>query len=214
MTAVNADGFRARRTTWMLGGILLIAVGAFWLADASLPPSAAANWASLLLQAAALILFAIGLRRGASVTARRPLGTTALVALGVLAVALPLLLTLGMPVWSGGARTDADGAVTAIGTVTLAGQVIALMFAIIAVSQIWRAGVVPAPWRWAPLWALVAVVLSRLVYFSPVTSGLPLDTLQVLVPVVSLLEPVAMIFLGVVAVVLATRREAVEVYAG
>src|SRR5690606_18456099 len=85
---------------------------------------------------------AIGLRRGASVTARRPLGTTALVALGVLAVALPLLLTLGMPVWSGGARTDADGAVTAIGTVTLAGQVIALMFAIIAGSQIWRAGAV------------------------------------------------------------------------
>lgn len=91
-------------------------------------------------------------------------------------------------------------------------QSVMLLFAITAVVQIGRIGVVPSPWNWAPLWALVAVVVARELPIAPFWSPL-LGSGQNVAPLfkafdaIMLLNPLAIAFLGIVAIVLGRRAE-------
>jgi hypothetical protein len=80
-----------------------------------------------------------------------------------------------------------------------------LALAIIGVMQIGRGGVVPQPWQWAPLWALIAVVAVRVLRsgFLFGQQGLEQETLVLLDGIGALIEAVAVGFLGVLAMVLA-----------
>ena len=91
-------------------------------------------------------------------------------------------------------------------------QSVMLLLAITAVVQIGRIGVVPRPWNWAPLWALVAVVLARALPIAPFWSPLLASGEKVAPPfqvfdVLALLNPLAVAFLGIVAIVLGSRTE-------
>ncbi|MCD2440772.1 hypothetical protein LQ757_00625 [Agromyces sp. SYSU K20354] len=74
--------------------------------------------------------------------------------------------------------------------------------------QIARAGVVPTPWNWAPCWALIAVIVPSLLQMLMVAAGTAStshDVVSALVGLDMLLRSTAGVFLGIVAVVLATR---------
>ena len=98
--------------------------------------------------AAGVLLFAFGLTRQASVVARGPLGVTALVVVAL----VPLSFGIAVSAEPGLAPALASGEL-----------VIGAAAATIAVVRIARAGVVPYPWRWAPLWALVAYATGAVV---------------------------------------------------
>lgn len=202
----TAQEARQRRRTWMLGGALFAASALIGLAlrsvllQSQLVPD--------LLFVAGVVVFAIGLGRAGSVTARRPLGTTALVALAVwLLVASPLQqLLLPMAVTFDDA--DGRGYFQLINMVGMTIQVVALALAIIAVVQIGRIGVVPKPWAWAPLWALGAVIVAR----TLLSGMLPMPALAydqqalgVLFGLAGLLVAASIAFLGVLAMILAVR---------
>lgn len=199
---------RQRRSTWILGGILLIVPA---LIDIILRTSlgAAVGWGSRLIFLLAVIIFTVGIGPAGSVTARRPLGTVSALVFGALLAAgglLPLLPALARP-----ASGDVQAMVAAATTVALSSLAIvlvALVFGVIAAVQIARAGVVPAPWRWAPLWALGAGVIGSLVgMLLPVfliTSGLPVAETANLV--MAGISGAAEIFLGIVAIALGIRE--------
>jgi hypothetical protein len=107
--------------------------------------------ATRLLFSVAVIWLAAG---PGSVTARRPLGTIALVALGVVGAA-DLVTDNVVGLLLAGAQLAA-GADTGI-QITTGMQLLQLVLAVVAAVQIARAGVVPRAWRWIPLWVLVAM---------------------------------------------------------
>lgn len=190
----------------MLGGALFAASALIGLALRSLLLSS--QLVPDVLFAAGLVVFAVGLGRAGSVTDRRPLGTTALVALAVwLLVASPLQqLLLPMAVTFDDA--DGRGYFQLVNVVGITIQVVSLVLAIIAVGQIGRAGVVPRPWAWAPLWALGVVIVAR----TLLSGMLPLPALAhdqqalgVMFGLSGLLIAASIGFLGVLAMILAVR---------
>ncbi len=199
MIDVDADGTRARRTTWIVGGVLFITAAFFWLA-AQAAPYPVLGWASIVLLSGGMAVFALGLGRSGSVTARRPLGTAALLGLAVWNAAAPVLVHF----------------VPATGDpmLTVTSEVVGLALAIVAVTQIARIGVLPPAWRWAPLWALVAVVAARMILTGFMTGAITAsqELLVGLSPLMAILTAAAECFVGVVAIVLATRRDAVTVF--
>lgn len=201
----GAVGARARRRTWMLGGGLLAASALLGLAAPSLSSLPGLPYLSLptLLFSGGAIVFAVGLGRSGSVTARRPFGTGALVALAIWFLVQPLVL-LPLPE-DEAALPDFVAAMSMIG-ITL--EVIALVLAVTAVTQIGRSGVVPRPWNWAPLWALLATVVAWLLQSGLVLGPGIADDQGVLLAVFGLsgiLEAGAVAFLGVLAMILAVR---------
>jgi hypothetical protein len=107
-----------------------------------------------LLWGAALVVAAIGPH---SITARRPLGTIALVALAVWSV--------GWSVAQGAIIRSMDPAdldTTTLTALDVVQELGVLALAVIAVVQIARIEVVPRPWRWAPAWVLAANVAVTL----------------------------------------------------
>ena len=89
----TADAVRQRRRTWMTGGVLFLVSALLGLARVSVP--GLPFGISQLLFHAGAVVFAVGLGRGGSVTARRPLGTGAIIALAVWAqVGSPVLWAL------------------------------------------------------------------------------------------------------------------------
>ena len=160
----------------------------------------AAVWAiaERALFAASLLVFAFGIRRSGSVTARRPLGTAALTALAGWTLGAPLLDS----VFLSGSSLD-PGSTLGFG---YAAALVAFLLALTAVTQIGRAGAVPAPWNWAPTWTLVAVALVELPQQFPVIGAQPEDAaVQILINLNILVRTGATIFLGVLAIVLANR---------
>jgi hypothetical protein len=99
-----------------------------------------------LLWGAALVVFAVSRD---SVTARRPLGTIALLVLAV----LPLAVHSVNGAFAAGLARDHPDFVglTVLG---YGGSLTEFIVAAVAVVQIARIRVVPPPWRWAPTWAL------------------------------------------------------------
>lgn len=204
MVDVDSSGAAAvqRRRTWMTGGVLLLASVLVTLVNM---PGAWFGVSSGLLFAAALVLFAVGLGHGGSVTARRPLGTSALIAFAIWDFVRPWLM--GLIPYPG---TDDSGYFSTMRMLAITGEVISLILLVIAVTQIGRLRVVPRPWNWAPLWALAVVVLGQVLQGVLVAANLTV-LLMMIGPLYSLIAVLPTAFLGVLAIVLATRRDPASV---
>lgn len=159
---------------------------------------------SQVLFSAGAIVFAIGLGRAGSATARRPLGTGAIIALAVWQLVMPLVM---LPFWS--ARSMTDDFVAVLSMVDLGLQIVTLMLAVIAVVQVARIGVVPRLWNLAPMWALVVIVVARVIPEVVGVSGAAVDQapLIALYELSNLVQLFAVATLGVLAIVLALRPQ-------
>ena len=129
---------RGRRLTWTIGGVGLIGAGiAGMLQGATLATPLTDTLALLVdvLWAAALLVFAIGSSSHDSVTARRPLGTIALI---LLALRSPAMRVVGLFQDPTNPTSIVPWEVTIL---------VPLALSLVAVVQIARAGVVPRRWR-------------------------------------------------------------------
>ena len=172
--AVVAEETRTPRTPirrpWVVAGALLL-VSAFIGYALENVPGLSGYLAGPLLWAASLLILAF---TRDSITARRPLGTIALVVTAVLPFAIRVLTTaLGSAV-----ALDAD-ALRQLVVVGYAQSLLQFAAALVAIVRIGRTGVVPAPWRWAPAWALGVVtaiwIAEQLVGLTvPPGGGIPL----------------------------------------
>lgn len=176
----------------MIGSVLL---GPLMQLGAFLGPTG--GLLATLLITVSIVMFAIGSNRSSSVTARRPLGTSALLALGV---------WTAISAFVRGTVTEQSG----VGNSLSFGYLDALLqfvLAAIATTQIARAGTVPRPWNLAPLWVVTAAALcwaAQQVIVVAAGSDVSLFTplIAVLGGMVGVVGPV---FLGVVAIALASR---------
>jgi hypothetical protein len=190
------------RRAWVSGGVLLIAAtvfGPIFQPVASQIPGGAIIATALF--SASMLVFAFGIRGSGSVTARRPLGTTALAAL-----AIWVLLIWGLQsalLSSNFVLSDSTmNSLLAFGYVD---SIVRFVAALVAVIQIARARVVPHPWNWAPTWALAAVttpwVFEQIIAAGPAQSAGSLAL--TFGPTGSLIYIGGPVFLGVLAIVLA-----------
>ncbi len=183
---------------WVWGGGLLAASAVVPLVGGIGVISSTGIWVGRVLFAAALAVFAFGLRGSGSVVARRPLGVTALLVLGI----APLLIDLVTP-----SQVD-ESSVWMLQVSAYVQLAITAAAALVAVVQIARASIVPNPWRWAPAWALAVVAV---VYAVPQVIGVAVGFdgsdgialgVVLLANAVLLLIPLA---LGILAMLLGTR---------
>jgi len=191
------------RAAWTIGGVLLLVSPVLSL---GFPPIGAQIPGSTYFVSAcfavATILFAFGIRGSGSVTARRPVGTTALVFLGVWGL---LIAVLFQPILSALFASSRGGNewTLAVSYLNLAIQFAA---ALIAAIQIVRAGVVPRPWNWAPIWVLVATALPWAILQLVGLIGGPLIMFAFAFSMIDgIINIAAAAFLGVVAIVLGQR---------
>jgi hypothetical protein len=141
--------------SWMVGGIGLIAAGVsenIGYALAATGGVLVMNVIGELFFAAAVLVFAFGLTREASVVARGPLGVTAMVIVAL----WPLASSATAQALAPQAEGSPDGLIV-FGYVSI---LIPVAAGLIAAIEIARAGVVPSPWRWAPLWVLAVQVVA------------------------------------------------------
>lgn len=187
----------SQRSAWRIGGGLLV-LSAMVNLSAMYGALAPLGQVGMLLFSAALLLFAWGVRGAGSITARRALGTAALVAWAL----WPLLVGLLWSVLPTTVLSSPDSSFLGTGL-----RVVELGLAIVAVTQIGRAAVVPRPWNWAPLWGLAVVVALRLLTMTT-TSVTHVRDQTLLVSVhgaTVLIESVVLVTLGVLAIVLSMR---------
>ena len=199
-----ADAGRARRRTWTAGGVLFLASALLRLAPVELTFGAPVDFAMLLFWAGAIV-FAIGLGRAGSVTARRPLGTGAIIALVAWQVLVgPLRGAEALM----GTQMFGDDATQIAMMYGITLEVVGLALAVIAVVQIARVGVVAPPWHRAPAWALGAVVAIRVVVNGAAVAVGTLEQglLAALFALITVVTAAAVAFLGVTALLLAARR--------
>lgn len=166
MTDVEVDAPRENdaRLAWRIGGTLFLACAAVSVVQPFLVGSVALGFAHLArtaLFSAGLIVFALGVRRAGSVVARQPLGVVAMLVLavvmvldGVVSVVVPFSMDL----------------VNFFMTWNYVVPAIELGAAIVTVIVIARAGVVRPPWRWVPLWALIAAAAPQLILLAVAAS--------------------------------------------
>lgn len=146
----DAAAARGRWLSWVIGGALLVVAGL--LMFAGLIGTALVGVPAI----GAAALFAIGLTRTASITARRPLGTTALIACGVLlGVVPPMIARATTDQMFVGFFTSTDPTVIAIMAGVVGYVVAGVAAAVVAGVSIDRAGVAPRPWGWLLLVFLV-----------------------------------------------------------
>ncbi len=202
---------RDRRPTWTLGGIGLIVCGVLGMLRTTAPGMPGAlvlGGITDLVYAVAVMLFAFGTTAAASVVARRPLGVTTMTIVAV----WPLIDTVAVRLLPQDGTSL--GAWTTYGYVTLVVQTGA---ALIAATQIARAGVVGSPWCWAPLWVLgfqaLAWAVPQIVFVS-IGPGAIQSWADLLVLVGALAALSGTLGLGILALVLAAqqRPDTVEVY--
>ncbi len=155
-------------------------------------------WLGSALFAAALVLFALGLRGGGSVVAGRMPGIIALLVLA----AWPLLNAVGALLAPASADTGAE--LEAYGVWATVAAVVWLAAALLSVVAIGRAGVVPSRWRWAPAWGL-AIVVGANALTQVVAVALGAGGVQVVLPLLqlqSMLTILVPVLLGILAIVL------------
>lgn len=212
---------RPVRLTWTIGGVGLVLCAVIGMLQYSLLSIGPAVAVVLdVVFAAAVLLFAIGLSRQASVVARRPLGLTALIVVAlwpfVVRIAQPLLPTMDSATFDAGldAYREAESVLTAVFLVNL---VVSLTAALIAAVQIARAGIVPTLWRWAPLWAVIASVaggaLPQLLFaYAAPTGAQGFTEVAIILGALGFLART--LGLGILAIVLASRvrNGSVEVF--
>lgn len=202
---------RQLKRTWIAGGIGLIACGVIGMVRYSVLGTPGSGQFLVItadiFYAAGVALLAIGLTREASVVARQPLGIVAMLLVAV----WPLVSDLATG-WHVILEPQGQGAAwTVFGYLAL---VIPIGAGLIAATQIARAGVVEAPWKWAPLWVLGFHVLSWAVTqitFVAVGAGdaqLYADLFAMLGTLDFLASTLG---LGTLAVVLAARRRPASV---
>jgi hypothetical protein len=201
---------RSIRTTWTAGGALLVLCGVLVLTAPGALGAAGMGVAIAgdVLYAAAVLVFAIGLSREASVVARRPLGLVAMVVVALWPFAAR---TLWAVLGAGPVPPDDARLSILFGVDT----VVSLGAALVAAVRIGRTGTVPRPWRWAPVWALgvtvVTAVIPQLAAVGAPSAG------QQLVPLFSVMGVLGLavrtIGLGILALVLSAqlRPSSVEV---
>ena len=186
---------------WLIGGALLLITVVIGVAQpaVSLIPFGA-NIRPVLFSAA-LVLFAFGIRGSGSVTARGPLGTFALTALAAWLLLGAILQEIIASTYS---NDPLPAGLFSFGYVD---SFVKFALALVAVMQIARAGVVPAPWNWVPAgvvgaasvsWLLMAIVTVN------IDQGFGLEAVAVL-SVDALVRVGGTVLLGVVAIVLADR---------
>lgn len=196
---------RAGRPEWVWGGALLLASAVLPLFQAQFAGVGALHTALLFAMygafAVAIGLFALGRD---SVVARRPLGVTALLVLGLWPFATAVFWSV-IPVEA----IAYDPALIAI--VSISGylqMIVPLAAAVVAAVQIARAGVVPRRLRWLPLIAVAvgygAGILVTLVYV-PFEGATLSATMQALVgplsAMASLASFAAVAGIGILAIV-------------
>lgn len=190
---------RAQRLTWVTGGVLLLLSVTVGLAARG--PLADFSPGKDWLFAAAGILLVIGIGRGGSITARHFVGTISTILLVVAPVTQSYWFAL-LPDNTGDLNAEEDAWVL----VATAYFGILIMLALISAITIIRAGVVPSPWRWAPLWVMIwtpAAYAIGLAFFSAAPLGTPVASFGA---VLSLYGPAAGVaFLGVLGIVLGAR---------
>jgi hypothetical protein len=148
---------------------------------------------------ASIIVFAVGLRRSESVTARRPLGTVAL-------LLLALWLLVGNAVLFSAEVTPDQGVI--LGYID---SFVLFTLALIGVIQIARATALPRPWNLAPsivlgantvTWLLIQLLAAFLATWPASGPGV---IGVVLIIIDTLAQLGGLIALGVIAIVLADR---------
>lgn len=168
------------RLTWTIGGAGLVLCGVTGMLQyAAFGIASVVSITVDIVFAAAVLLFAVGLSRDASVVARRPFGMIALAVVAlwpfVVRIERPFLPTMDAATYDAGlvAYRSAESVLTAVSYLNL---LVTLAAALIATVQIARAGTVPTPWRWAPLWALIAsvaaLVLPQLLFVFGGSTGM------------------------------------------
>jgi hypothetical protein len=198
---MNVQSVSDLQRAWFIGGALFLATVIILTTQSGIPVLFGGETLRSALFAAALLVFAIGIRGSGSVTARRPLGTVALI---LLAAWLLLGSTLNA-VFSTFATDAVPGVLLGFGYVD---SFVQFALALVAVMQIGRLRVVPTPWNWVPAWALAAVSLSWLVIqllgLVLGAQGNTLLTLYIL-NMDSIVRSASVVLLGVLAIVLADR---------
>jgi hypothetical protein len=190
-----------RGSTWIVGGVGLIACGISGVIRDSLPGiHGAGETLSILtglLWAGSILILGIGFRREDSLVVRKPLGLASMVTVAL----WPLITTtVGLV-----APLQDSNRVTGWSVWTYVSLIVPLAAALIATVQIARSGAVPAPWNWAPMWLAAGQTVlwvatsvtgpNAFMYLAGVYSALG-----------SLCFLAATIGLGVLAIVLTSRR--------
>ena len=133
--------------TWVAGGVFLLLAGGARAVEMLVPQAPQWPIVSAALMAIGVWIFAIGFRARESVVRRRPIGMIALIVYGL----WPLL-------YAAVVQHFVSGGLESLPEIALYMSVGALA-AVVGVIAIVVADVVPRPWRWAPLWGLVAVTV-------------------------------------------------------
>jgi hypothetical protein len=193
------------RRAWFTGGVLLLVTAVLVLATQTADVlQGAGNIIRMVTFAAALMVFAFGVRGVGSITGRRPLGTVTLTLLAVWVLLEPVLNGVFA---AGMTKGVVPSALMIFGFAT---WFLKFGLALIAVMQIARAGVVPTPWNWAPAAVLAAVsvswILLQIVGISIGASPEPSQFVIIAAGTVDgLVHLSGVVFLGVLAIVLADR---------
>jgi len=190
------------KQVWIVAGALLVGsvlLGPLVQIGSFLGPTG--GILATFLSVFSIALFAIGSDRSSSVTARRPLGTGALIALGI-------WMTISSFVRGLATIPAAIETFLSFGYIDLLVQ---FVLAAIATTQIARAGTVPRPWNLAPLWVVAVTAASWVVQqIIVVAAG---SNVSLFVPIIVILDGwvrvVGPVFLGSVAIALASRESAV-----
>jgi hypothetical protein len=192
------SSFRAHPIRIVAGGLMIAgAVLPFLFEPFLSTPLLSGSLLSSLLFAAALALLALG---STSVTARRPLGTAALL---VLAAWVVVVAIVPQATFRGVGQPSAAelGAFRAFEYVDIG---VRFLVGLVAVIQIARSDAVPRPWRWAPTWVLAAVTVTWLL--QALAAATTRDGASAGVAVAAVLDGIArvggVILLGVLAIAL------------
>lgn len=186
---------RMVRPTWVWGGICLAASvvpALLWQATVMPGVSRVVGYVGELLWCAAFVLFAVGRD---SVVARRALGTVTLLALAIWPALVPIVVP-ALPVFSAGTGDPLGAYLTGVVV-----GLIPVVLALIAVVQVWRSRVVPRAFRWAPAAALVLCVVPGVIASMPFLVPATQNGLSAVVSLMAVSRTVALIGLGVVAIV-------------
>lgn len=206
---------QTRRTTWTVGGVGLIVCGVLGIVQYSLMDTLGATGGGFfdfigeLPYAAMVLLFAIGLSREASVVGRKPLGMTALIVLAIWPVIASVFQAILI-------REQAIPS-TEWTVFSYLDLFIRAASGLIAATQIARAGIVPSPWRWAPMWLFglhAALWAIPQILIVAVGSGDVQHLAGLFVTLSTVTTMAETLGLGVIALMLALQLqpEGVEVY--
>ena len=190
----------APRALFLGGALLLASVVATVAFQVGFYSAGWVGYIPTILFSAALMILAFGIRGSGSVTAGRPLGTFALAALAAWLILSDVLVS------ALNASIAADSSAAVVVTIIYVALVVKFALAVIAVVQIARAGVVPAPLEWVPTWVLAAATASWLL--TQLAGLVPINVSQVQMTVFALdgaVRIAGVILLGVLAIVLGDR---------